>query len=238
MGKVYRFFTKSISMATWTSSLCGERKFYCHLLSELGTNNAECYSYLHLHSHAIQIRYHLLLFSDHHFTPYNSMNADDLCFNRDYPTLPSRAESPPWRIYRCETLSDQFIHILIWIWTVLWLPHYNVPRWCRAPIQYPIRHLILRSHKVSKPRKLYFEISDRSDIWQALRQHCCRCACQISKQCEHFNTRSRVFETLSDLTIKRIIRYWNGALDSGNTYTLEGVYILQYVIWKRVTFQI
>ena len=77
---------------------------YCHLLSELGTNNADFYSYFHLHSHTIQIRYHLL-FSDHYFTPYNSMNAEDLCFNRDYPTLPSRAESPPWRIYRCETFT-------------------------------------------------------------------------------------------------------------------------------------
>ena len=77
---------------------------YCHLLSELSTNNADFYSYFHLHSHTIQIRYHLL-FSDHHFTPYNSMNAEDLCFNRDYPTLPSRAESPPWRIYRCETFK-------------------------------------------------------------------------------------------------------------------------------------
>ena len=55
-------------------------------------------------SHTIQIRYHLL-FSDNHFTPYNSTNAEDLCFNRDYPTLRSRAKSPPWHIHRCETLT-------------------------------------------------------------------------------------------------------------------------------------
>ena len=117
-GKVCRFFTKSISMATckiWHltpsvgtgTSILTPPFHYCHLLSELGTNNADFYSYFHLHSHTIQIRYHLL-FSDHYFTPYNSMNAEDLCFNRDYPTLPSRAESPPWRIYRCETLRNKY----------------------------------------------------------------------------------------------------------------------------------
>ena len=50
----------------------------------------------------------VVLCFDHHFTPYNSMNAEDLCVNRDYPTLRSRAESPPWRIYRCETLRNKY----------------------------------------------------------------------------------------------------------------------------------
>ena len=39
---------------------------------------------------------------------------------------------------------------------------------------------IVRSHKVSKPRDWYFELSYRFEIWQAHRQHCCRSACQIS----------------------------------------------------------
>ena len=43
---------------------------------------------------------------------------------------------------------------------------------------------------------------------QEPRQHCYRGACQISKLYEHFNTRSRAFEALRDLTIKRLIRYW------------------------------
>ena len=39
----------------------------------------------------------------------------------------------------------------------------------------------VRSREVSKPWDLYVELSDRSKIWQPPRQHCCRCACQISK---------------------------------------------------------
>ena len=30
----------------------------------------------------------------------------------------------------------------------------------------------------------YLELSERSEIWQAHRQHCCRCACQIAKRWE------------------------------------------------------
>ena len=51
----------------------------------------------------------------------------------------------------------------------------------RAPSQYPIRRIIVRSREVLKPRDLYLELSDRSEISRTLRQHCCRCACQISK---------------------------------------------------------
>ena len=79
--------------------------------------------------------------------------------------------------------------------------------------QYSIRRLIVRSRKVSKPRDLYLELSDRSEIWQAPRQHCCRCACQISKRCDNLNYQSRGFETSRDLTIRRLIGYWNGALN-------------------------
>ena len=55
----------------------------------------------------------------------------------------------------------------------------------RTPPQYPKRRLSVRSRKVSKPRDLYLKLSDRSEIWQALRQQCCRCACQISKRCDN-----------------------------------------------------
>ena len=64
-----------------------------------------------------------------------------------------------------------------------------------ALFQYPIIRLIVRSRKVSQPRDMYLELSDCSEIWQAPRQHCCRCAWQISKQYEYYNPRSRVFET-------------------------------------------
>ena len=83
----------------------------------------------------------------------------------------------------------------------------------RAPSQYPKRRLSVRSRKVSKPRDLYLELSDRSEIWQALRQQCCRCACQISKRYDNLKYQSRGFETLRDLTKRRLFGYWDGALN-------------------------
>ena len=81
-----------------------------------------------------------------------------------------------------------------------------------APSQYPKRRISVRSRKVSKPRNLYLELSDRSEIWQALRQQCCRCACPISKQYGNLKYQSRGFETLRDLTERRLFGYWGGAL--------------------------
>ena len=81
-----------------------------------------------------------------------------------------------------------------------------------VPFQYPIWRLIVRSRKVLQPRDLYLELYDRSEFWQAPRQQCCRCACQISKRYENFDTWSRAFETLRDLTMRRLIGYWNGGL--------------------------
>ena len=81
-----------------------------------------------------------------------------------------------------------------------------------APSQYPKRRLSVRSRKVSKPRDLYLELSDHSEIWQALWQQCCRCACQISKRYDNLKYQSRGFETLRDLTKRRIFGYWDGAL--------------------------
>ena len=69
-----------------------------------------------------------------------------------------------------------------------------------------------QSRKVSKPRDLYLELYDRSEIWQALRQQCCRRACQILKRCNDLNPQFRSFEILRDLAIKRLIEYWNEAL--------------------------
>ena len=79
------------------------------------------------------------------------------------------------------------------------------------PSQYPKRRLSVRSRKVSKPRDLYLELSDRSEIWQALRQQCCRCACQILKRYDNLKYQSRGFETLRDLTKRRLFGYWHGA---------------------------
>ena len=81
----------------------------------------------------------------------------------------------------------------------------------RAPSQYPKRLLSVRSRKVSKPRDLYLELSDRYEIWQALWQQCCRCACQISKRYHNLKYQSRGFEILRDLTKRRLFGYWDGA---------------------------
>ena len=86
------------------------------------------------------------------------------------------------------------------IWKIFW-----------APSQYPKRRLSVRSRKVSKPRDLYSELSDRSEIWQALRQQCCRCACQISKRYDNLKYQSRGSEALRDLTKRRLFGYWDGA---------------------------
>ena len=73
--------------------------------------------------------------------------------------------------------------------------------------QYSIRRLIIRSLKSSKPQDLYLELSDRSKIWQAPRQHC---SWQISKQCDDLNHQSHGFETSPDLKIRHLIGYWMG----------------------------
>ena len=79
-----------------------------------------------------------------------------------------------------------------------------------APSQYPKRRLFVRSRQVSKPRDLYLELSDRSEIWHALRQQCCRCACQISKRYDNLKYQSRGFDTSRDLTKRRLFGYWDG----------------------------
>ena len=81
-----------------------------------------------------------------------------------------------------------------------------------APSQYPKRRLSVRSRKVSKPRDLYLELSNRFEIWQALWQQCCRCACQISKRYDNLKYQSRGFETLRVLTERRLFGYWDEAL--------------------------
>ena len=81
----------------------------------------------------------------------------------------------------------------------------------RALFRYPIRRIIVRSRKVSKPLDLYLELSDRSKICQEPQQHCCWCDCQISKQYFDLNYQSRGFQTSRDIMIRRLIRYWNGA---------------------------
>ena len=81
-----------------------------------------------------------------------------------------------------------------------------------APSQYPKRRLSVRSREVSKPRDWYFKLSYRFEIWQAHRQQCCQSACQIAERSDNSKFKSRGFETLRDLTERRLFGYWDGVL--------------------------
>ena len=101
----------------------------------------------------------------------------------------------------------------IWGWQDPDGPHVGPMNFAiRAPSQYPKRRLFVRSRKVSKPRDWYFKLSYRFEIWQAHRQHCCRSACEISERSDNSKYKSRGFETLRDLTERRLFGYWDGAL--------------------------
>ena len=102
-----------------------------------------------------------------------------------------------------------------------------------SPFQYPIRRLIVRSRKVSKPQDWCLEFSDCSEIWQTYRQHCCWGWCQISEWCDNSNYQSHGFKTAWDLTIRRLIRYWNrvqlfpNTLELLQSYTESPIYYVQ-----------
>ena len=96
-------------------------------------------------------------------------------------------------------------------WTGTVRQHYLSQCGPRAPSQYPKRRLFVRSRKVSKPRDWYFKLSYRFEIWQAHRQHCCRSACQVSERSDNSKYKFRGFETLRDLTERRLFWYWDGA---------------------------
>ena len=73
-----------------------------------------------------------------------------------------------------------------------------------ASIRRAVGRLTARSREVSKPRDSGLNFSNRSEIWQVPRQHCCRGACQISELYDHCNIQSRGFETSRDLVVRRL----------------------------------
>ena len=101
----------------------------------------------------------------------------------------------------CAYLLGYTVLSLVFVWPMTW-----------APSQYPKRRLFVRSREVSKPRDWYFKLSHRFEIWQAHRQQCCRSACQISERSDNPKCKSQGFETLRDLTERRLFGYWDGAL--------------------------
>ena len=117
------------------------------------------------------------------------------------------------------------------------IQNHSWPKHCAFLVMfpYPIRRFIVRSRKVSKPRDLYLELSNRSEIWQAHRQYCCRCACQISKRCDDSNYQSRSFETSRDLTIRRLIQYWNRTLVAGRHYCVLVLGYAQPHCWSSLS---
>ena len=98
--------------------------------------------------------------------------------------------------------------LLNWFFTLQnedWFTPFLHKKGCRALFQYPIRHLIVGIYEVSKSWDLFLKLSDCSEIWEAVRQHCCWVACQISKQYDNSNYQSRGSEALWNLTIRRLI---------------------------------
>ena len=104
----------------------------------------------------------------------------------------------------------------------------------RALSQYPKRRLSVRSRKVPKPRDLHLGLSDRSEIWQALRQQCCRCACHISKRYGNLKYQSRGFGTLRDLTKSRLFGYWDGAQLLKRSRLLTAYFAFSRLFWNLV----
>ena len=123
-------------------------------------------------------------------------------------------------------MSSVYIYIYIYIVCSIRYAYGFVAFW--APPQYPKRRLSVRSRKVSKPRDWYFKLSYRFEIWQAHRQQRCRSACQISERSDNSKYKSRGFETLRDLTERRLFGYWDGAL------CVYGCTIHSY--WSRVIY--
>ena len=117
----------------------------------------------------------------------------------------------PWKCQNSNS-NDFWVCISPCKTQVHWrLAHAPNPSGAETWTLFPIRRLIVRFRKVLKPWDLYLELYDRSGNWQAHWQQCCRCACQISKWCDNLKYQSRDLETSRDLTMRRLIGYWNRA---------------------------
>ena len=91
----------------------------------------------------------------------------------------------------------------------LWFGTHGVDACVQGPVSFPIRRLIVTSREVSKPRDWQLKLSQCFEIWQARRQHCCGSAYQISERKYNSEYKFRGVVTLHDITIGRLIKYWN-----------------------------
>ena len=70
-------------------------------------------------------------------------------------------------------------------------------------------HKILQSLEAAR---FSSDFSNRSEIWKAHRQHCCRDTCKVLEWYDHYNTQSRYFETSRNLAVRRLTAWWIEAL--------------------------
>ena len=142
----------------------------------------------------------------------NNGEADDLRRYRAHYDVTVMPVIHPTTVYRWFKLCIQVYHTKVKtnISRCHHITSLHIEAW--DPFQYPIRRVIVRSRKVSKPRDWQFKLSHRFEIWQANRQQCCRGACKISERADNSKYKSRGFETSRGLTIRRLIGYWNGGL--------------------------
>ena len=99
---------------------------------------------------------------------------------------------------------------IVWLWAALFLAsvYFDVVRRSLGPVSICEKTSF---RKISKSRDWYFKLLHHFEIWQAHRQPCCRSACQISERSDNFKYKSRGFETLRDLTERRLFGYWDVA---------------------------
>ena len=86
--------------------------------------------------------------------------------------------------------------------------------WVQGPVSIYDKTSYREISWILKLQDWYFELSYHYEIWQAHQQQCCRGACQISERSDNSKHKSHSFETSQDVTIKRLIGYWNGDLVS------------------------
>ena len=132
------------------------------------------------------------------------------------------------RVHQISTWWSPFLSIFKKKINIYIIYFYVITKQSQAPSQYQKRRLFVRTRKVSKPRDWYFKLSYRFEIWQAHRQHCCRSACQISERSDNSKYKSRGFETLRDLTERRLFWYWDGALGYCSILQFAGLDGLTY----------
>ena len=86
------------------------------------------------------------------------------------------------------------------------------PTTCLGPVSIANKTSHFKILSSLESQDLYLELYYCSQISQAHRQLCWRCACQISKWCYNLNYQSRSFGASRDLMIRLLIGHWNRAL--------------------------